>query len=348
MPDAIESRAADVLDRLAAQQHGSGVVESWDAISQQVGILYDSGGLPRGSLTGWTAMDELYTVAPQQWTLVTGIPGMGKSEWLDALAVNLAESGEWVFAMHSPENFPVAMHVIRLMEKRARKPFGEGRTPRMTRDEMKFAGKWIRDRFTWIASDMNTLMDLVRTGLRLGSRPNKKLGIVIDPWNMLNHYDPLVRLPGMTETEYISDVLSRLTRLLRSDEGAHCHVFVVAHPAKLYRGADGKYPTPTGYDVAGSAHFFNKADNIIGIHRDKSFGNQDVEIHTQKVRFRNIGRFGNCVLKFDRVTGTYFEHGGAAIVDLATGRSELYADPRRGVDDLERDTERAAIVAEGA
>ena len=34
---------------------------------------------------------------------MTGIPNSGKSEWLDALAVNLAEVHGWTFAMCSME-----------------------------------------------------------------------------------------------------------------------------------------------------------------------------------------------------------------------------------------------------
>jgi twinkle protein len=38
-------------------------------------------------------------VAPGECTLVTGVPNSGKSEWLDALAVNLAELHGWRFAL---------------------------------------------------------------------------------------------------------------------------------------------------------------------------------------------------------------------------------------------------------
>jgi hypothetical protein len=74
------------------------------------------------------AVDEFYTVAPGQWTVITGVPGSGKSEWLDALLVNLAESEQWEFALYSPENFPTVTHLIKLVEKHERMPFGEGPT----------------------------------------------------------------------------------------------------------------------------------------------------------------------------------------------------------------------------
>jgi twinkle protein len=55
-----------------------------------------------------------------QFTVVTGWPGSGKSEWLDALLVNLTKSG-WKFAIFSPENQPTELHIAKLLEKIAGK-----------------------------------------------------------------------------------------------------------------------------------------------------------------------------------------------------------------------------------
>lgn len=60
-------------------------------------------------------------MVPGEVTIVTGVPNSGKSEWLDALAVNLAESSGWRFAMCSMEKKP-RDHARQLLEKRARKP----------------------------------------------------------------------------------------------------------------------------------------------------------------------------------------------------------------------------------
>jgi len=61
--------------------------------------------------------------------------------------------------------------------------------------------------------------------------------------------------------------------------------------------------------VSGSAHWYNKADNIITVWRDTApeQETQDVQIHVQKIRFKNVGRPGLVTLKFDRITGRYFE-----------------------------------------
>ena len=42
-------------------------------------------------------------MVPGELTIVSGVPNSGKSEWLDALAVNLAEMHDWRIAFASME-----------------------------------------------------------------------------------------------------------------------------------------------------------------------------------------------------------------------------------------------------
>lgn len=274
--------------------------------------LYDSGGLKPGSSTGWPGVDQFYTVATGQWTVVTGLPGSGKSEWLDALLVNLAEQDDgWFFALYSPENFPVATHLIKLVEKRMRKPFSAGPTERMTKKEYADGAAWILERFLWLETKLKAPDQLIEAALSYGGE-GKKLGIVLDPWNTLEH-----QRNGMNETDYISLILTEVTHLARA---ANAHVWLVVHPAKIYKDkVSGTRPVPTPYDISGSAHWYNKADNIVCVHRDQQEGGQDVQIHVQKVRFKHCGTVGGATLKYDKVTGRYFEFRGVA--------GERYMDP---------------------
>lgn len=277
--------------------------------------LYRAGGMPRGSSTGWTELDEFYTVQPGQWTVVTGIPGSGKSEWLDALLVNLAESDDWRFALYSPENYPVETHLVKLAEKRTRKPFGPGPTERMSEDELAEACEWITARFMWLEPDLKTPEELITTAIEDVHMFSKKFGVVLDPWNTLEH-----NRGGMSETDYVSFILTEVTKLARSWKA---HIWLVVHPAKIQRNKDGTRPVPTPYDISGSAHWYNKADNIVCVHRNQADrDSQDVEIHVQKVRFKHVGRVGLSTLKYDRIVGRYFEAP-------TMFRSERYADPER-------------------
>lgn len=275
--------------------------------------LYRRGGLPRGSLPGWTPVDELYSVSPGQWTVITGVPGAGKSEWLDAMLVNLAERESWVFAVYSPENCPTETHLVKLVEKRIRKPFGEGVNRRMTEQEYADGAHWVMERFFWLSPDLKTPDELIATALGYGYE-GRRLGIVLDPWNTLEH-----QRGGMTETDYVSFILTEVTKMSRK---AMAHVWLVVHPMKLYKNKDGTRPVPTPYDISGSSHWYNKADNIITIHRDQAEQGQEVEIHVQKVRFKHCGHPGLATLRYDKVTGRYFH--------MAHGISgEFYVDPER-------------------
>lgn len=295
-------------------------IELGEDIAARCTKLYER-GLPPGDSTGWPTIDAHYTVAPKQWTLITGVPGHGKSEFLDALAVNLAERSDWDFAFYSPENYPTETHLAKLIEKHIRKPFGRGPNERMTETERDEAMTWVLDHFIWLQpayKDYETLLEAAQ----LFRRPNRKFAVILDPWNALEHLRPR----DLSETEYISEALTRITNWSREKS---LHAFVVAHPAKMQRDhATGKRPTPTPYDIAGSAHWYNKADNILCVYRDPIDGGQDVEIHIQKVRFKHIGKVGMVELKYDRVTGTYFEFGGPALRTLVGGK-EQYADPDR-------------------
>jgi len=270
-------------------------------IRDEVRELYDAGGLPKGSLPGWPSVNELYSVALGQWTLVTGTPGSGKSEWLDAVMVNLARNEPWQFVIYSPENWPLALHHSKIIEKYTGKPFNPGPTERLEWEEIDEAEVWMKGKFHFAKPDNSNIVSILNEANSFTGVVTRKTGIVIDPWNQLEHYRP----PGYSETEYVSQVLSEIIRWVRE---RNAHLWLVAHPSKMQKNKDGKLPVPTPHDVSGSAHFWNKADNCVTIWRDQSdYLNQAVQVHVQKIRFKHIGHVGVTELRYDRVTGRYHE-----------------------------------------
>lgn len=278
---------------------------------------YHKNGLPKGDPTGWKTLDEHYTVLPGQWTLITGIPGHGKSEFLDALMMNLATRNGWVFSVFSPENQPHEIHVAKLMEKLMHKPFGDGPNERIQSDELAGGIAWMDDHFRFIKPHPELQVPSVRVIVDAAARfinehdqqrgETSKHAIVIDPWNELEHKRP----QNQSETEYISETLAYIRQFAREFS---VHVFMVAHPRILHRDRDGKRPVPTPYDVSGSAHWFNKADNCITVWRETNpdVRTQEVKIYVQKVRFKNVGKPGEVTLNYDRITGTYHVPLGSA------------------------------------
>jgi twinkle protein len=256
-------------------------------------------GRRRGLSTGWPSLDEFMTIREGELTVVTGIPNSGKSEFVDALTVNLAIAYGWRFAVCSFEN-PVPEHASKLAEKYSGAPFWDGPTRRMSEADLMRAMQWIGEHFSFIRFDdeaptIEAILEKARAAvLRHGVR-----GLVIDPYNEIEHRRPA----NMTETEYVSWMLGQVKRLAQS---CGVHVWFVAHPAKLHR-ENGKLPVPTLYDISGSANWSNKADIGVVVHRSPEEDPTRADIYVRKVRFKSVGRIGGTSLRWNRATGRYSE-----------------------------------------
>jgi replicative DNA helicase len=275
-------------------------------VAERLFALYENGGVPRGALTGWPSLDPHYTVAPGAWTLITGIPGHGKSGFLDALCINLAKQHGWQSVMFSAENYPPESHLATMLEKYLGEPFNEGPTARMSPTAMKRGVSFIAKHFRFLdpAAERMTVDRILALASAL-SQERKLDVLTIDPWNELQHD----RAKDLSETEYTSVALTKIRRWARQHEA---HVFLVAHPTKMQKDRDtGKYGVPTPYDVSGSAHWRNKADYCLTVYRDITTDGDDpnVQIHVQKVRRREMGRLGMVTLRYDKVTSGYSDPG---------------------------------------
>ncbi|PON38455.1 Twinkle-like protein [Parasponia andersonii] len=172
----------------------------------------------------------------------------------------------------------------------------------MSIEELEQGKQWLKDTFYLIRCEDDSLpsikwvLDLARAAvLRHGVR-----GLVIDPYNELDHQRP----PSQTETEYVSQMLTKVKRFAQHHS---CHVWFVAHPRQLHNWAGGP---PNLYDISGSAHFINKCDNGIVVHRnrDPDAGPIDqVQIFVRKVRNKVAGTIGEAFLSYDRVTGQFID-----------------------------------------
>ncbi len=247
-----------------------------------------------GVSTGWPELDAWWTVKAGYWTVLTGWPGSGKSGFLDALVVNLAQQHDWPCALYSPENWPVERHARRLVEVWCGARWED--LPGAAREEAWAA---MRGLIHWIGLEDASVDDVLELAGALVVRAGIKF-LVIDPWNELEHHRP----PWQTETQMISETLSRIRRFAREHQ---VHVVVVHHPTpRRAPGEDGELPVPRPYEIADSANWFRKADHCLAIHRDRGAGTDYLDVHIQKVRFREVGRAGGCVrLFYDPPSGRF-------------------------------------------
>ena len=290
----------DSMYEIAKEIHAGrkkGCILSPDIIKERVINLYEK-EIERGiEMMGFGAFSSLYRFKHGQMNIITGVPTHGKSEWLDEMLVNYVISNRMKFAIFSPENYPIELHIVKIASKFFRKSFF-GHL-RMSRIELDSAIDAINNHFFFIEPHEDSVnLESVLSLVEKCHEEHKIDGFVIDPWNELEHNIPT----GKTEVQYIGQALTTLRRFGRS---LNISPFIVAHPTKLKPNKPGEpTPVPQAYDINGGAMWYNKADNIICVYR-----NQDntVDIHVQKIKFKHYGKKGTTSVVYNTSTGCYDE-----------------------------------------
>jgi twinkle protein len=262
---------------------------------------YYLNGYPKGCDTSITGLDPLLTFAGGQITMITGVPGSGKSEFLDYIMTKLAMNHRWNWGVCSFENQPSAFHVTKLQEKVTGKAFNKRDDPeyRLNEDEFRYSIGIIDEHFSFInINKVDVTVDgIIDKARELVHRKGIK-GLIIDPWNYIEHKVPA----NQTETQYISESLTKFKAFALL---SNIHIFIVAHPTKIAKSKEtGEFEIPTLYNISGSAHFFNKTDNGICIHR--SFKPPFlVTCYVQKVRYSWLGKVGFTSFNYDILKRQY-------------------------------------------
>jgi twinkle protein len=179
-------------------------------------------------------------------------------------------------------------------------------------EDISNADRWINERYSLIVPDIDSDEDA-----SLGWLLEKMAAAVmrhcvdvfiIDPWNEVEHsFDRR----EMSQTDYTGFAIKQLKKFARR---YNVHVAVVAHPAKMQRSRDsGEYPVPTLYDIADSAHWANKADLGVIVHRQEN----NTLVRVQKSRYhKDIGLPDDYLLDYDTETmrfskaGAFYSQGG--------------------------------------
>lgn len=273
-----------------------GIVTMDEMFDEVVG--YYENGYPEGFKAHIPDFDEHLTFYPGQLTVVTGIPGSGKSEFVDHLMTSLTRFHNWSWGICSFEN-PPAFHVTKLAEKFTDRSFAYRKDPnhRINPEQFKYAIGMIDKYFHFINS---SLVDITMDGLLKKAEELVKRkginGLLFDPWNCIEH-----KYGDESETKYILTCLNKLLAFL---DKYKVHGFLVAHPTKLRKDPKtGKYEIPTMYSISGSAHFFNRTHNGISLYRD--FQTNTVDVYIQKVKWSWLGKLGFASFHYNTMTRQY-------------------------------------------
>jgi twinkle protein len=256
-------------------------------------------GIQRG-LTIKSDVDKFITWESRRLAVVTGIPGHGKSEFVDYLVSRLNILYGWKAAMFTPENYPLQFHYAKIFEKLFGRQFDK---TKITNLDFEIGYEYIRDNFFYIMDEEDYSIDMVLESAKSLIQSKGIKVLVIDPYNKLEYQAGR----NDTETQYISRFLDKLQMFARFND---ILIILVAHPKKMNKQA-GKnvYEVPTLYDVSGSAHFYNKADYGICIYRlskdDNTGYNNSVQIHVQKVKFKHLGECGMVEINYNYHNGRF-------------------------------------------
>lgn len=249
-------------------------------------------GLRKGMTLGHTAFDNLISFETKRLCVVTGIPSSGKSEFIDEMCVRLNNRYGLKTAFFSPENMPIAYHATKLIEKIVGCRLANGSMPYQS---YSLAKKYLSENFFHIMPEEgNTLSNILAKAQALVRRKGIKI-LVIDPYNRLEQ-----ELDSkLNETQTISRQLDMMTTFAQKNDVL---VILMAHPHKITKD-NSEAGIPSLYNINGSAHFYNKADFGIVVHRDRHAGYTLVRV--SKVKFRHLGEGGDAYFKFDVRNGRY-------------------------------------------
>ncbi len=255
-------------------------------------------GLDNGMTVDIDDWDEGFSIDFSQYTLVTGPPQSGKSEFLDHMVIKYNLKYNCKIGYCSIENEPFVFHYDKLFQKiYGRRP--EGRLE-IGEKSVKDVKNYISENFFhikfnkryWLQDVLGKFAELVkRHGVRI---------FVIDPFNK-------VKLKGGSSetTKYTEEYNLLIDEFVKK---YNVHLFLVAHPVKLQlkEGSNKSYKMPSAYNVKGGGEFFDMTYNMIAVNRIYEF--KLVHVKTLKVKFKHLGvNQHDCYLSYNTKNGRYEE-----------------------------------------
>jgi twinkle protein len=253
-----------------------------------------SNGLKPGLKIGLGAFDELLSFETSRLMIGTGIPGHGKSEFIDEIVERLNVLHGWKAAYFSPENWPLQYHMSKIIEKITGQQFSKNTLNLLDYQQAK---AYLNENFNFIMpSDYSFGLDNILDKAR---QLVKKKGIrivVIDPWNRLESEQE----KGESETKFIGRQLIKMTNFAKINDVL---VILIAHPVKIQKATTGKFEIPNLYSISGSANFFNICDYGLTVYRDDE--ENKVSVYVQKVKFKHLGQKGVAEFQYVFRNGRY-------------------------------------------
>lgn len=239
-------------------------------------------GSPRGYITGMEGLDKMYSIEPGQYTIVTGPPQSGKSEFVDSICLGYALRYGMKTAFASAENKPNYLHADKILRKI--NGFRPTSTDYLKSKKWNKAIEFYSEHFFHVEfRDGYNLQKILAKFEELVHRKGVRV-FVIDPFNKAK----LKESASKNINDYTADYLMEIDTFCRKTNSI---VYLVAHPTKMKK-IDGTntYPMPDAYDIKGGGEMFDMAYHILGLIRNME--GEYVAVRTLKVKFQHLGNYG--------------------------------------------------------
>ena len=273
----------------------TGIFTTTDLIDD-LRLLYTK-GLQKG-LTIDEPIDDLLSFDLGRLYTVTGIPGHGKSEWVDHWLVKLNIQHGLKIGYFSPENFPLQLHQSKIISKITGSEFSQSKLSIYDFDD---AVDYMANNYFWVMPEEDFTVERILEKARyLVFRKGISI-FVIDPYNKLEH----AFNKGESETSYISRFLDLLVNFCHKN---NVSIILIAHPRKMDKDkSTGLMEVPNMYSINGSANFYNKTDFGLSVYRD--FSENKSVMYVQKAKFKHLGSVGSVEMRYNYNNGRYEELG---------------------------------------
>jgi hypothetical protein len=232
---------------------------------------------------------------------ITGIPGHGKTEFLDAILLDLARLHKQQSIIAGFEQEPEE-HVVKIMRKLLGVDIRcDSYLLEANMDEVDKAYNFTTDHFrhidtTKIGGSVDNILESAAKEIKAQrDKGNDTKYVVIDPYNMLSLKG---RYSGHEKAE---EILRRVTHFSHQMEVL---VFLIAHPFKMKKDEKTKeYEVPDFYSVKGSSAFFEMSYHGMVVYRSPD----RVMVRILKVKQNSLGeRGGEAFFKYDKPSGRYY------------------------------------------
>lgn len=294
--DANDTLVLDGPDRLvecynSAKPFPVDGIDDASAVKDEIYRLFEE-GTPQGFTTGYD-MDSEFIWHPGQVTLITGIPGHGKSTFLKNIIFRLANNHGLKSFIYSAEEANTAFALSDMYQIATGKSFFVSEfAQRITKEEIDEYMPFMNDHFKYLRLHDNDLS--IEGILDKAKHMVKNFGINIMVIDNMSTVEKSMSSQTDTRHHQIKNMMNDISRFARNYS---VHVFLVAHPKKMTELKNGIYKVPNGYDVGDSSHWFNLPDNGMTVYRNME--TKQTELHRWKVRFKYTGQLGTSFFKFN-------------------------------------------------